>query len=157
MPSSKLTQYLDDNHVPYQIINHTKSYTAQQTASTAHIPGREIAKTVIVKMDGKLTMIVLPASYKIDFDMLAESSGAKRISLAAEQEFKHVFDGCEVGAMPPFGNIYGIDVYVAESLIDDEEIAFNAGTHTELIKMGIDDFDRLVHPKVLNCSYKASY
>ncbi len=157
MTSSKLTQYLDDNHIAYQIINHSKSYTAQQTASSAHVPGRDMAKTVIVKMDGKMSMVVLPASFKINFDMLAEATGSKKVSLASEQEFKNIFDGCETGAMPPFGNLYGMDVYVAESLIDDPEISFNAGSHTELIKIGIDDFDRLVHPKVLHCSYKASY
>ncbi len=154
MPTTKLMQYLDKNHIPYQIIHHSKAYTAQQIASSAHIPGRELAKTVIVKTDNKLLMIVLPASYKIDFDLLAESLGVKRVSLATEREFKDIFDGCETGAMPPFGNLYGMDVYFAESLIDDEEIVFNSGNHTELIRIGIDDFDRLVHPKVLHCSYK---
>ncbi len=154
MPSAKLTQFLDENHIPYQVIHHSKAYTAQQTASSAHIPGRELAKTVIVKTDDKLFMVVLPASYKLDFNMLAESLGVRKVSLAAEREFKDIFDGCETGAMPPFGNLYGMDVYFAESLIDDEEIAFNSGNHTELIKLGIDDFDRLVHPKVIHCSYK---
>lgn len=154
MPTAKLVQYLDENHIPYQIIHHSKAYTAQQIASSAHIPGRELAKTVIVKTNYKLMMIVLPASHKLDFDLLAESLGVKKVSLAAEREFKDIFDECETGAMPPFGNLYGIDVYFAESLIDDEEIVFNSGTHTELIRVGIDDFDRLVHPKVLNCSYK---
>ena len=157
MPLSKITRYLDDNHVPYQVIHHSKAYTAQQIASSAHIPGREMAKTVIVKLDGKLTMIVLPASYKLNFDLLAEATGAESAILATEKEFKNLFDGCETGAMPPFGNLFGMDVFVAESLIDDEEIAFNAGNHTELIKIGIDDFDRLVHPKVLHCSYKMNY
>lgn len=154
MPTAKLLQYLDENHIPYQIIHHSKAYTAQQTASVAHIPGRELAKTVIIKAGDKLSMVVLPASYKLDFDLLADSLGVKRVTLAAEREFKDIFDGCETGAMPPFGNLYGMDVYFAESLIDDEEIVFNSGNHTELIRLGIDDFDRLVHPKVLNCSYK---
>ena len=155
MPTTRLMQYLKENNIPFQIIHHSKAYTAQQIASSAHIPGRELAKTVIVKTDNKLSMIVLPASYKLDFDLLAESLGVKKVSLATENEFKDIFDGCETGAMPPFGNLYGMDVYFAESLIDDEEIAFNSGTHTELVRMGIDDFDRLVHPKVLHCSYKA--
>ena len=154
MPTTKLLQYLDTNHIPYQIIHHSKAYTAQQIASSAHIPGREMAKTVIVKAGGKLLMIVLPASYKLDFDLLANSLGVKKVTLATEREFKDIFDECETGAMPPFGNLYGMDVYFAESLIDDEEIVFNSGNHTELIRLGIDDFDRLVHPKVLHCSYK---
>ena len=154
MPTAKLTQYLTENHIPYQVIHHSKAYTAQQIASEAHIPGRELAKTVIVKSEDKLSMIVLPASYKLDFDLLANSLGVKKITLATEREFKDIFDECETGAMPPFGNLYGMDVYFAESLIDDEEIVFNAGNHTELIRIGIDDFDRLVHPKVISCSHK---
>ena len=97
---------------------------------------------------------VIPAYRAPFFDLLAESLGVKKVSLATEREFKDIFDGCETGAMPPFGNLYGMDVYFAESLIDDEEIVFNSGNHTELIRLGIDDFDRLVHQKVLHCSYK---
>ncbi|TKG95902.1 YbaK/EbsC family protein [Puteibacter caeruleilacunae] len=153
MPVTKLKQFLDKNDVRYVCISHSVAYTAQQVAAMAHIAGKDLAKTVIVRMDGRITMAVLPASYHVDFHMLREAAGAKDVRLAKEIEFKNLFPGCEVGAMPPFGNLYGIRVFVAESLTYDEEIAFNAGTHTELIKMRYKDFERLVKPKVLKFSY----
>ena len=105
MPVTKLKKFLDENHIKYQTIIHSKAYTAQQIASTAHIPGQELAKTVIVKLDGKMAMAVLPASYKVDFDLLKEMTGSQNVSLASEFEFKTVFPECETGAMPPFGNL----------------------------------------------------
>jgi Ala-tRNA(Pro) deacylase len=106
----------------------------------------------MVKIDGKMTMTVLPANYNIDFHLLQEVTGADQIELAPEKEFLNLFPNCEAGAMPPFGNLYGIDVLVAESLAEDEEIAFNAGSHRELIKMSYSDFERLVQPKVIRFS-----
>ena len=110
------------------------------------------AKTVVVKLDGKMAMAVLPASYKIDFDLLRKAAKVKKVELATEGEFKDIFPECEVGDMPPFGNLYGMDVYVAESLAEDEEIAFNAGSHTELIKLTYKDFENLVRPEKLKFS-----
>jgi Ala-tRNA(Pro) deacylase len=133
-------------------MQHSSAYTAQEIAASAHIPGKELAKTVIVKIDGKMAMAVLPASYKVSFDQFKEAIGANEVRLAYEQEFIDKFPDCEVGAMPPFGNLYGLDVYVAESLADDEEIAFNACTHTELIKMNFNDFEQLVKPVRLKFS-----
>jgi Ala-tRNA(Pro) deacylase len=147
MPSKKLKEFLDANKVKYVSIQHSSAYTAQEIAASAHIPGQDIAKTVIVKIDGKIAMAVLPASYKINFDNLKDSLGVKDIRLAYEQEFIDKFPDCEVGAMPPFGNVYNMDVYVAEALTENEEIAFNACTHTELIKMKFVDFEKLVKPK----------
>ena len=92
---------------------------------------------------------MLPASYKVDLEGLQAATGAGHVELASEEEFKNLFPNCEVGAMPPFGNLYDMDVYVAETLTEDEEIAFNAGTHTELIRLRYDDFERLVQPRVL--------
>ena len=135
MPSKKLKVYLDENKIKFITIKHSSAYTAQEIAATAHIPGKDLAKTVIIKIDGKMAMAVLPASYKVSFDNLKDTLGVKEVRLAYEQEFMDKFPDCEVGAMPPFGNIYGMDVYVAESLAEDEEIAFNACNHTELIKM----------------------
>jgi Ala-tRNA(Pro) deacylase len=106
----------------------------------------------MVKLDGKMAMAVLPASYKVDFDLLKSASGASKVELASEAEFKDAFPECEVGAMPPFGNLYGMEVFVAESLAEDEEIAFNAGTHTELIKLKYEDFENLVKPRKLKFS-----
>jgi len=147
MPSAKLKKFLDENKIKYVSVKHSSAYTAQEIAASAHIPGKELAKTVIIKIDGRIAMAVLPASYKVSFDQLKVALGVKEVRLAYEQEFMDKFPDCEVGAMPPFGNIYGIDVFVAESLSEDEEIAFNACTHTELIRMKFKDFEKLVRPK----------
>ncbi|HSG32734.1 MAG TPA: YbaK/EbsC family protein [Thermodesulfobacteriota bacterium] len=154
MPVQKLKNYLDENNIKYITIKHSPAFTAQQIAENAHVSGKELAKTVMIKLDGKMAMAVLPASYHVDFKLLEEASGAIRISLADEQEFKDMFADCEVGAMPPFGNLYGMDVYVARSLAEDEEIFFNAGTHSELIRLSYKDFERLVKPKILKFSEK---
>jgi len=147
MPVRKLKEFLDSQKIKYVTISHSKAYTAQEVAATSHVPGKELAKTVMVKIDGKIAMAVLPSSYQIDFHLLRKSIGAKNAMLATEEEFKDLFPECDVGAMPPFGNLYGMDVYVAEVLAEDDEIAFNAGLHTELIRMKYGDFERLVKPK----------
>jgi Ala-tRNA(Pro) deacylase len=154
MPANQLKDFLDKNNIKYVSIKHSSAYTAQEIAAAAHIPGKELAKTVILKIDGKMVMAILPASYKVDFELLKEATGASNIRLADEHEFIDKFPGCEPGAMPPFGNLYNVDVYVAKTLIEDEEIAFNAGTHTELIKMNYKDFEKLVNPKILEFSYQ---
>ncbi|GAB4241710.1 MAG: YbaK/EbsC family protein [Acidobacteriota bacterium] len=150
MPWSQVKQFLDENQVPYVTISHSPAYTAQGIAAAAHVKGKELAKVVMIKVDGRLAMAVLPAPYKVNFDKLREAIGCREVTLAAEEEFGHLFPDCELGAMPPFGNLYGLDVYVAKSLTEDEEIAFNAGTHSELIRMAYKDFERLVKPKVLS-------
>jgi Ala-tRNA(Pro) deacylase len=146
MPLKALSRFLDDHDIRYVTIRHSPAFTAQQIAASAHIPGKEIAKTVMVRIDGKMAMAVLPGSLKIDLDRLREVAGAEVVEIATEQEFSNLFPECETGAMPPFGNLYDMPVFVAESLAEDEEIAFNAGTHTELLKLAFDDFTRLVHP-----------
>ncbi|MGB5848627.1 MAG: YbaK/EbsC family protein [Ignavibacteriaceae bacterium] len=152
MPLTKIKKFLDKHNIKYAIIKHSSAYTAQEIAASAHISGKELAKTVMIKFDGKMAMTVLPASYKINFDDLKEVLGVEKVRLAYEQEFKDKFPDCEVGAMPPFGNLYGMEVYVAESLADDEEIAFNACSHTELIRMKYKNFEELVKPKRLKFS-----
>ena len=148
MPVRKLREFLDMNKIKYVAIGHSPAFTAQQIAASAHIPGKELAKTVMIKIDSRMAMAVLPASHKVDFEMLKDVVGTENVELATEREFKDLFPECEIGAMPPFGNLYGMNVYVAESLTDDEDIAFNAGSHTELIKMAYDDFEKLVKPRV---------
>lgn len=155
MPSQKLKDYLDKNNIEYITIRHSLAFNAQRIAATTHIPGKELAKTVMVKIDDKMAMAVLPASYRVNLDLLKELIGAKKLELANEMEFKHLFPECEIGAMPPFGNLYDLEVYVAASLTEDEEIAFNAGTHVELIRMAYKDFERLVQPTVLAFSSAA--
>lgn len=148
MPVRKVKEFLDNQNIKYVTISHSAAYTAQEIAASAHIPGKEVAKTVMVKIDGKMAMAVLPASYKVDFDLFKKVAGTSKVELATEKEFKDMFPGCDVGAMPPFGNLYGMDVFVAESLGEDEEIAFNAGSHAELIRLAYKDFERLAKPKV---------
>jgi len=149
MPTQKLKEFLDSRKIKYVTITHSLAYTAQEIAASAHIAGKELAKTVMVKIDGKMAMAVLPASYKVSFDLLKRAAGASKVELANEQEFRDMFPESEVGAMPPFGNLYGTEVFVDESLSQDEEIAFNSGSHTELIKLAYRDFERLVKPKVV--------
>jgi Ala-tRNA(Pro) deacylase len=152
MPVKKLKEFLDERRIKYVTISHSPAYTAQETAQSAHISGQDMAKTVMVKIDGKMAMAVLPASCRVCLDLLKEAAGAQKVELAGEQEFKDLFPECEIGAMPPFGNLYGMDVYAAEKLAEDEEIAFNAGSHTELMRLGFEVFERLVQPKVVRFS-----
>jgi len=154
MPVKKLRELLDSNHVRYVCIGHSRAYTAQEIAASAHIPGKELAKTVMVKLDGKMAMAVLPASHKIDFDLLKMAAGASEVELATEREFKGMFPECEPGAMPPFGNLYGMSVFVEQTLAEDEDIAFNAGSHTELIRLAYKDFERLTEPAVVELAAK---
>ena len=149
MPVRKLREFLDKNKVKYIAVSHSPAFTAQEIAATAHISGKELAKTVMVKVDGKMAMAAVPASRHVNFELLAKAIKAKKVKLADERDFQDLFGECEVGAMPPFGNLYDMEVYVAEELAEDEEIAFNAGSHTELIRMKYADFERLVQPKVL--------
>ena len=150
MPVKKLKDYLDSQNVKYVTITHSPAYTAQEVAASAHVSGRELAKTVLLDFDGKHAMAVLPANQKIVLQDLREITGHEDLKLASEEELKELFADCEVGGMPPFGNLYGMDVFVAPALGENEQIAFNAGSHTELMKMAYKDFERLVKPKVMS-------
>jgi len=149
MPTQKLKDYLDQHEIQYVTISHSPAYTAQRIAELTRTPGKEFAKTVIVKIDDKFAMAVLPASRRVNLRHLQEAIGADEVALSSEREFKELFPDCEVGAMPPFGNLYDMGVYVAEQLTKDEEIAFNAGSHSELVKMSYNDFANLVTPQVV--------
>jgi len=152
MPVRKLKEYLDRENVKYVSIRHSTAYTAQEIAASAHIRGQELAKTVVVKVDGKMALAVLPASVKVDLGLLREATSARRTELATESDFINAFPECELGAMPPFGNLYEMPVYVDERLALDAEIAFNAGTHSELIRMPYAEFVRLAAPRVVRLS-----
>jgi Ala-tRNA(Pro) deacylase len=152
MPATKLKEFLDSQNIKYVTISHSSAFTAQEVAASAHIPGKELAKTVVIKFGGKLAMAVLPASYRVDLELLKQVTGAPDADVASEQEFKGLFPECETGAMPPFGNLYQMDVFVDQRLREDESIAFNAGSHTELIRMSYRDFERLVNPITLRFS-----
>lgn len=149
MPLQKLQEFLDEKDIKYVSIRHSPAYTAQEVAASGHIPGRELAKTVIVRLDGNLAMAAVPASEQVSLERLKEAAGASRAEIAEEAEFEDRFPGCELGAMPPFGNLFDMDVYVSETLTEDEEIAFSAGSHSELLRLAYRDFEQLVRPTVI--------
>ncbi len=149
MPGRKVREYLDSHTVKYMVMSHSPAYTAQEVAQKTHISGKEVAKTVMVKIDGRMAMVVLPATCEIDFHRLKKVLSAARVELAGEDDFRALFPDCEAGAMPPFGNLYDMPVYVDESLSKDADIVFNAGTHTEVIRMSFEDYEGLVNPKIL--------
>jgi Ala-tRNA(Pro) deacylase len=149
MPMTRLEEFLNRNGVPHQVIRHPLAFTATSVAGAAHIPGREMAKTVVVDLDGHHVLAVVPAHRKVDLERLRLAAGAYYADLAEEREFIPDFPGCEPGAMPPFGDLFGLEVYVEPHLAEDVEIAFNAGTHTEVVRMAYRDFERLAHPKLV--------
>jgi len=152
MPVKALKQFLDACKVKYTSITHSPAYTAQEVAQSAHIKGHSMAKVVIVKLDGVMAMAVLPADSKVVLEDLREVTGHENVQLASEEEFKSRFPDCELGAMPPLGNLYSMDVFVAESLTSNDQIAFNAGSHMEVIQMAYADFEKVAHPKVVSFS-----
>jgi Ala-tRNA(Pro) deacylase len=149
MSLHRLKEFLDSHGIKYVVISHSVAYTAQGIAALAHIPGKELAKTVVTKIDGKFAMAVVPASRHVDFARIKAITHSNAVELASEMEFKNKFPDCETGAMPPFGNLYDIPVFADESLSQDKEIAFNAGSHRELIRLAWEDFERLVKPTVV--------
>lgn len=142
----RLRNYLENVRYVHEI--HRTAYTAQELAQEEHVPGKMVAKTVVVKIDDGFALAVMPATARADFARLKSALGAKEVRLATELEFTGLFPDCEVGAMPPFGNLYGVPVYVDEALARDEEIIFNAGTHQDTIRMRYADFERLAQPRV---------
>ncbi len=152
MPDPETKRLLDDNRVKYVAIDHSPAFTAQEIAASAHIPGRELAKTVMVKLDGKMAMVVMPASSKVDFELLKTASGAEEVVLASETEFATLFPESAPGAMSPFGNLHGMEVFASDILAQDEEIAFNAGSHNELVRVAFADFARLAKPQMAHLS-----
>ena len=149
MPSQRLKEFLDENDVKYISIMHSMAFTSVDIAKSAHIPSRELAKTVIINVDNELAMAVVPANYKVDLEILRQTLNTSNITLALETDFTPHFNDCEVGAMPPFGCLYDMNVYVAESLSEDESIAFNAGSHLEVIKMNYKDYENLAKPQFI--------
>ncbi len=149
MPTQKLQKFLDSHDIKYVTVQHSLAFTAIDIAKSAHIPIKVMAKTVIIKIASKPAMVVLPAAFKMDLEILQEALNVEGIKLATEQEFSSLFPDCEVGAMPPFGNLYEMDVFVAESISEQDEIAFNAGSHSEVIRMNYKDYERLVSPSLI--------
>ena len=143
---AQLKEFLDGHGVKYVTLMHAPAYTAQEVAAAQRVSGKEFAKVVIVKAGGRSVMAVLDAPHRLDLDAFAALLPEKKAILATEAEFKGLFPACEVGAMPPFGNLFGLEVYVDEDLARDEEIVFQAGTHRDTVRMRYADFVRLVRP-----------
>ena len=149
---ARLEKYLAEKHVPYTRATHRLAYSAQGVAAAQHVAGRKVAKAVILKTEDQFLMVVLPAPMKVDLYLLREELPFKHLELADEWEFGRLFPDCQLGAMAPFGNLYGLPVYVEESLAREDEIVFNAGTHVDTIRMKYKDFDRLVGPTVIHAA-----
>jgi Ala-tRNA(Pro) deacylase len=148
MPIQKLKKFLDSHQVQYLLMDHEPAYTARETAASATVPRREFAKAVMVRLDGVLAMAVVPASRRVDLERLSRLANASTATLASEDDFRESFPDCEIGAMPPFGNLYEMDVYASDELMEDDDIVFNAGSHTQAMRLAVDDYRRLVKPKV---------
>lgn len=143
----RLEAYLREKQVPFEIRHHPRAITAQEVAASEHVPGKMLAKTVMVLADGKMVMLALPAPYQVDVDKAGKVLGVE-VRLAHEEEFENTFPDCEVGAMPPFGNLYEVPVYVEVALAEDETIVFRAGTHTDTMSVSYADFEKLVEPTI---------
>jgi len=152
----RLELYLREHQVPFQLQHHTQAFSAQKIARSEHIPGKMVAKTVIVLADNHLVALVLPATYLADLKKIQTALGARETRLAHEAEFVATFSDCEVGTMPPFGNLYGIPVYVEQRLTEEETMVFPVGTYTETMSLKYADFERLVYPKVVTFALAAS-
>ena len=145
----RLEDYLRENEVPFQGQHHARAITAQEVAATEHVPGKMFAKTVMVTADTEQPiMLVLPAPYHVNPEKAAAALGAREVLLAEEERFADIFFDCEVGAMPPFGNLYDVPLYVDKTLAEDETIVFRAGTHTDTMSVSYADFERLVEPTI---------
>ncbi|PIU45210.1 MAG: deacylase [Ignavibacteriales bacterium CG07_land_8_20_14_0_80_59_12] len=152
----RFLKYLDEQHVSYTLVRHVRAFTSQEVAGTTHVPGRELAKTVVVKADDRYAMAVLPAPRRVNLKLFREVCGAKEAHLATEEEMEKIMPSCEVGAMPPFGHFYNLPVYVDRALTTDVDIVFNACTHTDAVKMSYSDYAKLVQPNVADFTDSAS-
>lgn len=150
----RLQELLKENSVPFEVHHHPLTYTAQAVAEAEHVPGKMVMKVVMVMADGRLTMLALPAPYHLDSAKTAAAIGAGEVRLAREDEFESAFPDCDVGAMPPFGHLYGLDLWVDKALTADEFVVFQAGTHTDTIRMKYSDFARIARPKVADLAFR---
>lgn len=145
----KIQPYLEENKVEFELLRHRPDFTAPETAQDTHTPGREFAKSVLMRIDGEFVLVVLPANQRVDVQKLEHALGARSVQLADEDDLRRLFPDSEVGAEPPFGNLYGVPVYLDPTFEGHEHVTFNAGRHDEAIRMRYRDFVRLVHPRIL--------
>lgn len=145
----RLKEVLDQAKISYEVYNHPRAFTTPEIAATQHITGRAMAKVVILRVDGSLVMAVLPSNRMVSFGNVKTSLGAKEVSLATEEQFTALFPECEIGAMPPFGNLFGLPVYVDPALSRYDSLYFNAGNHMQTVRMKYEDYKRLVNPEIV--------
>jgi Ala-tRNA(Pro) deacylase len=150
MATRRIIEFLNGNNIKYVMTTHSPAYTAQEVAAAAHVPGRQFAKAVIVRIDGELAMAVVPATCKVDTFALRSALGAEFVEVVDKPVIAERFEGCQLGAMPPLGNLFGMQTYVDREIAKSDDIAFNAGTHSDVVWMRFDDYRRLVHPKLLH-------
>jgi len=155
MAKEKIEAYLRENDVPYEVRHHPLAYTSQRVAQSEHIPGKFVAKVVVVFADDQMTLLALPAPLHVDLKKAAAVLGANEVRLAAEDEFAGHFPDCEVGAVPPLGNLYGLPLYVDQALAEDEKIVFDAGTHTDTFTVTYEDFARVAKPEVADFAVRS--
>jgi Ala-tRNA(Pro) deacylase len=144
----RLEQYLRENGVPFETMAHKQAFTMPEVAAALHVPGGQVAKVVVVKADGEMVMLVIPASHRLDLAKVRALLDAKKVNLAKEEEFTDLFPDCETGAMPPFGNLYNLPVYVDQALEKEKSIVFRVGTHRHTMQVAYADFARLAQPTV---------
>ncbi|HNT36146.1 MAG TPA: YbaK/EbsC family protein [bacterium] len=147
MPVQRVKDYLASQGIAFDSIVHERTYTAQETAAVTHVKGRELAKAVVLNVDGECLIAVIPASRRLSLRKTKELLGANSLRLADESEFSRLFPGCELGAIPPLGSLFGVKMLVDKTLREDEEIAFAAGTHTEIVRVKLSDFENLESPE----------
>jgi Ala-tRNA(Pro) deacylase len=154
--SSQLRTFLETNHADYTVSMHSKAFTAREVAAAEHLPAREVAKVVVVFGDGEYHMIVVPANKLVDFQEVRHSLGLSQARLATEEELAKLFPDCELGAMPPVGALYSLPLYLDSALLDEDTIAFNAGTHRDVIHMRTEDYCRLTQPSIVSLAREAA-
>lgn len=156
MINPTLKEHLDAHHIKYTTTRHSPAFTAMEVAEMAHIPGKQMAKVVIMRLELRLTMTVLPSNYRINSTRMVRAMQTANLRIASEREFSHMFPDCEVGAMPPFGNLYGMHTYVARSLTEDPFITFSGGNHSEVVTMLTSDYLDLVKPTIISFTNRLS-
>jgi Ala-tRNA(Pro) deacylase len=147
-----MIDYLKKNSVRYEVIEHAPAFTAHEAAVASHVPDKDLAKTLIVQTDDKYCMVVMSADHRLDEHLLGKAIKAKQLHLAQEEDLKPLFPDCELGAMPPFGNLYALPVYIDKSLTNDDEIVFNACSHTKSLRLKMNDYLGLVKPVIAEFS-----
>ena len=150
----RMEKFLRENSVEFKVETHDQAFTMQEVAAALHVPGNQVAKVVIVCADKEKVMLVLPAPYRMNVDLVRDMVGANKVRLAKEEEFADLFPDCATGAMPPFGNLYGVPVYVDRSMAEEPDMVFRIGTHRETMKITYADFVRLAQPVVGDFSWQ---